>query len=263
MNRWIAFTSGKGGVGKSFAARLVAEWKRELGRVYLVDGDGKIGQLYQYLATRDKEGRIAPKQSGESGVIEFSLHDWRDESGKFDVYNGLLEPLRVAQGDVLFDLPAASLDVLRRLESESGLSEGIARLDYRPTLVVPIAPTVASCSSVADALDLGPGYDVVAVRSEMWGGSRDYRRWIGSRLRHRLFERGGKEIAIPKLEGWIAVDLDEHSLPFRVAAEGDALEYPDDELLRRWVLRARAALAPAAKELGITVAVPEPEKVPV
>jgi len=124
-------------------------------------------------------------------------------------------------------------------------------LGFRPTLVVPISPLVASRLSIADALELGSGYDIVAVRSEFWGNDGDYRRWLRSKLRAQLFERGGREVVIPRLRGWIIVDLDEDHLPFAAAIRPGVLDYPDDEMLSRWLTTARAALNIAGDLLGL------------
>ncbi len=257
MKRWILVTSGKGGVGKSLVARLLAELKRENEpTTWLVDGDGSdIGQLVQYLGQRDPSGRLVRDQRGDDGVEIFSLHAWRDDAGMREVLSGLIRPLSQASADVLVDLPAASLAVLASLEREAGLSAGAARLGYRPTLVVPISPMLASRTSIADALDLGDGYDVVAVRSEFWGNDGDYRRWLTSALRKRLLERGGRELVLPRLRGWIVVDLDEKHLPFAAGTKPGVLDYPDDEVLSRWLVQARTALGAASDLLGLSTAV--------
>ncbi len=256
MRRWILVTSGKGGVGKSLVARLLAEMKREVEPVtWLLDGDGEVGQLAQYLGTRDEHDRVVRGQRGDSGVDTFALHGWHDDSGMRDVIEGLVAPLRAAQADVLVDLPAASLSVLAALERETGLAAQAARLGFRPTLVVPISPLVASRLSIADALELGSGYDIVAVRSEFWGNDGDYRRWLTSKLRAQLFERGGREVVIPRLRGWIIVDLDEDHLPFAAATRPGVLDFPDDEMLARWLTAARAALSAAGDLLGLPVPV--------
>ncbi len=252
MKRWVLVTSGKGGVGKSLVARLLAEAKRAMApATWLLDGDGEVGQLAQYLGTRDEHGRLERGQRGDSGVDTFALHDWRDDSGMRDVIDGLVAPLRAAQADVLVDLPAASLSILAALERETRLATEAARLGFRPTLVVPISPLVASRLSIADALELGSGYDVVAVRSEFWGNDGDYRRWLTSKLRAQLLERGGREVVIPRLRGWIIVDLDERHLPFAAATRPGVLDYPDDEMLSRWLTTARAALDAAGDFLGL------------
>ncbi len=252
MRRWILVTSGKGGVGKSLVARLLAEMKREVeSATWLLDGDGEVGQLAQYLGSRDEHDRVVRGQRGDSGVDTFALHGWRDDSGMRDVIEGLVAPLRAAKADVLVDLPAASLSVLAALERETGLAAQAARLGFRLTLVVPISPLVASRLSIADALELGSGYDIVAVRSEFWGNDGDYRRWLRSKLRAQLFERGGREVVIPRLRGWIIVDLDEDHLPFAAAIRPGVLDYPDDEMLSRWLTTARAALNTAGDLLGL------------
>lgn len=257
MKRWILVTSGKGGVGKSLVARLLAELKHETEpATWLVDGDGSdVGQLVHYLGRRDQSGRLLRGQRGDDGVESFALHGWRDDAGLREVLNGLIGPLSEASADVLVDLPAASLAVLAALEREAGLSVGAARLGYRPTLVVPISPMLASRTSIADALDLGDGYDVVAVRSEFWGNDSDYRRWLTSALRKRLLEGGGRELVIPRLRGWIVVDLDEKHLPFAAGAKPGVLDYPDDEVLSRWLVQARTALGAATDLLGLSTAV--------
>jgi hypothetical protein len=254
VKRWILVTSGKGGVGKSLIARLLAETKRESEpTTWLIDGDGEVGQLVQYLGTRDRSGKLVPDQSGDVGVGTFALHGWRDDTGMRDLLDGLIAPLRAARTDVLVDLPAASLAVLAALERDAGLAAGAARLGFRPTLVVPISPLVASRLSIADALLLGSGYDIVAVRSEFWGNDGDYRRWLNSNLRADFLERGGREVVIPRLRGWIIVDLDERHLPFAAATRPGVLDYPDDEMLTRWLAQTRLALNPAADLLGLPV----------
>ena len=256
MKRWILVTSGKGGVGKSLVARLIAEAKRETEpATWLVDGDGHVGQLVQYLGVRDEHGQLVRGQIGDVVVATLALHAWRDDAGIHDVIEGLVAPLRSARADVLVDLPAGSLAALATLEHDVGLAAGAERLGFRPTLVVPIAPLLASRTSIADALALGPGYDVVAVRSEFWCNEGDYRRWLGSKLRTQLFYRGGREVVIPRLRGWIIVDLDERHLPFAAAARPGVLDYPDDEMLARWLVQARLALDPAADLLGLQIGV--------
>jgi hypothetical protein len=255
MKRWILVTSGKGGVGKSLIARLLAETKREADpATWLVDGDGEVGQLIQYLGIR-VNGKLVRGQRGDVGVSTFSLHDFHDDAGMREVLDGLIAPLRAAQADVLVDLPAASLAVLTALERDAGLAKAAARFGFRPTLVVPISPIRASRISIADALDLGPGYDVIAVRSEFWGNDGDYRRWLTSKLRETLFERGGREIVLPRLRGWIVVDLDERDLPFAAATRPGVLDYPDDEMLTRWLALTHGALESAAELLGLSVEV--------
>jgi len=259
VNRWILVASGKGGVGKSLVARLLAELKRETEPVtWLVDGDGDVGQLVQYLGQRDEHARLLREQSGDEGVETFTLHGWRDDVGMFEVLNALISPLRDAVADVLVDLPASSLGVLAALEREAGLADGARRLGYRPTLVVPISPMLASRTSIADALDLGDGYDVIAVRSEFWGIDNDYRRWLSSALRKRLLAGGGREIVLPRLRGWIVVDLDEKHLPFAAGAKPGVLDYPDDALLAGWLVQARTALGGASDLLGLPTAAVRP-----
>lgn len=96
----------------------------------------------------------------------------------------------------------------------------------------------------------------MAVRSEFWGNDGDYRRWLSSKLRAQLLERGGREVVIPRLRGWIIVDLDERHLPFAAATRPGVLDYPDDEMLTRWLAQTRLALGTAADLLGLPVGAP-------
>ncbi len=87
----------KGGAGNSLVARLLAEMKREAEPVtWLVDGDGEVGQLVQYLGRRDPGGRLVREQRGDEGVATFALHGWRDDAGMRDVLDGLIRPLQDA-----------------------------------------------------------------------------------------------------------------------------------------------------------------------
>jgi hypothetical protein len=135
-----------------------------------------------------------------------------------------------------------------------GFDAGVSALSSeKPSPLIALAE--ASRLSIADALELGDGYDVLAVRSEFWGNEGDYRRWMQSALRNRLFERGGREVTLPRLRGWIVVDLDERHLSFAAGTRPAVLDYPDDEILSRWLVQARAALAAAGEFLGLETAV--------
>ena len=54
---------------------------------------------------------------------------------------------------------------------------------------------------------------------------------------------------------WIIVDLDERHLPFAAATRPGVLDFPDDEMLARWLTAARTALGSAGELLGLPVPV--------
>lgn len=54
-----------------------------------------------------------------------------------------------------------------------------------------------------------------------------------------------------RLRGWIIVDLDERHLPFADATQPGVLDYPDDEILARWLAQTWRAHKPAAEFLGL------------
>jgi len=47
------------------------------------------------------------------------------------------------------------------------------------------------------------------------------------------------------------VDLDEKHLPFAAGTRPGVLDYPDDEVLARWLAQARTALSGAGSLLGV------------
>ena len=101
-------------------------------------------------------------------------------------------------------------------------------------------------------MQLGPGYSIIAVRSEWFGDDLDYRNWIGSTLRADFFKSGGVEIVIPRLRPWILADLDESSYGF---AEGvSKLGMLEAPVLRNWLTAVEGVLTsePVASLLGLS-----------
>src|SRR5579884_1014694 len=90
--------------------------------VALIDGDGDVGQLRQYLGERNTDGKLLRDQT-VTGVQSFNFHSPAgDEAAMRSVFESLILPLRAHRSHVLVDLPAASLGVLAQFENEFSLA---------------------------------------------------------------------------------------------------------------------------------------------
>lgn len=251
--RLVILTSGRGGVAKSTTARALGEWYRDESKdALLVDGNGSVGQIVQFLGSRDpKTGDVMDPQPPD-GVRVFQLHE--SETARAQ----LVDVLESGKGIVLVDLPAESLDVLQAVEREYGLIALAGSFGYRLTLVTPITPFQASILNVASMLEFGNGsVDRVVVRNLMFGegdrGAEDFVLWDGSELEAQAKSVGTRIVDLPKLRLKVMAQIDARSIPFGLAADLNKSPLPLSyrSATNTWIAKVREAFEPAKDVLGL------------
>ncbi len=253
MKRFVMVCGDKGGTGKSLMARGLADRiRREQRDALMIDGDGEIGNLFQFYARLDEQGEPVADQL-ESGVVPIRF------TGPERERDQLLAAVDLARPLILADMPAASLTQLKQFDSDTGFFVELARNGYRPTLVNVLAPFSASTRTVREMIELaGKQADYVVAINQWFGDRDDFFMWYGNAntspnaAQAMLSEYGGIEIALPKLQAGVLVAIDELMLTFSDAREDTRLTTPQRSRLHRWMQAVDAELNDVADYLGLT-----------
>ncbi|MDB5832257.1 MAG: cobalamin biosynthesis protein CobQ [Caballeronia sp.] len=253
MKRFVMVCGDKGGTGKSLMARALADrLRREQRDVLVIDGDGEIGNLYQFYAQIDEQGEPVPDQI-ENGVVPIRFTGPERERDQLLAAVDLGRPLIVA------DMPAASLTQLKQFDSDTGFFAEIVHHGYRPTLVNVLSPFSASTRMVREMIEMaGKQADYVVAINQWFGDREDFFMWYGNANnapnpgKAMLQEFGGIEIALPKLQEGVLVAIDDLMLTFSDAREDTRLTTPQRSRLHRWMRAVDAELDEIAEYLGLT-----------
>ncbi|MEK6291023.1 MAG: hypothetical protein V4793_06475 [Paraburkholderia tropica] len=125
--RFVMVCGDKGGTGKSLMTRVLADRiRREQRDALLIDGDGEIGNLYQFYASLDGTGEPTPNQT-DNGVVPIRF------TGPERERDQLLAAVDLGKSLILADLPAASLTQLRQFDTDIGFFAELERNGYRAT----------------------------------------------------------------------------------------------------------------------------------
>jgi hypothetical protein len=252
MKLFVMVCGDKGGTGKSLMARALADRiRREQRDVLMIDGDGEIGNLFQFYAKLDEQGEPASDQI-QNGVVPIRFTGPERERDQLLAAVDLSCPLIVA------DMPAASLTHLKQFDSDTGFFTELARSGYRPTLVNVLSPFSASTRTVGEMIELaGKQADYVVAVNQWFGDREDFFMWYGnannapSPGKAMLLEFGGIEIALPKLQAGVLVAIDDLMLTFSDAREDTRLTTPQRSRLHRWMQAVDAELDEVAEYLGL------------
>lgn len=239
--RLIITTGSKGGTGKSFMARYLADkFQSENVPLTLVDADPDVRQLQQYYpeAKTVEPANVAALLS----IVEDS-----DTPA------------------VLMDMPGRGLSDLHAANQEASMFEWLAERRVLTTMINVITPYRASTSSVGMMLDIIGDADVanVVVLNRKFGlHDSDWIVWYGcdsldvpeSKSRQRLIAAGGTEIKVPDVRTSVAVMLDCESETFSKALSPDGVSLRNAHMrqyLRTWLRETDAAFRPIEKLLGL------------
>jgi hypothetical protein len=252
MKRFVMVCGDKGGTGKSLMARALADRiRREQRDALMIDGDGEIGNLFQFYAKLDGHGEPVSGQVAE-GVVPIRF------TGPERERDQLLAAVDPGRPLILADMPAASLTQLKQFDDDTGFFAELARAGYRPTLVNVLSPFSASTRTVREMIGLaGKRADYVVAINQWFGDREDFFLWYGhgdsppSTGYTMLSGYGGIEIAFPKLQAGVLVAIDELLLTFSDAREDTRLTTPQRSRLHRWMQAVDAALDEAADYLGL------------
>jgi hypothetical protein len=254
--RLIVSLGDKGGVGKSFIIRKLAEMHMEArtANLLLVDGDASVSSIYKFHTDT---------------VVPFDLHGTVDARDQF--VNDLL---RRGNDFVIADLPAASLSTLREMASEYSFAEEVAKAGYRMTVISPITPyddpllDFQEAVSLIDpdafaAYDAAAGKDpapaptdlradYLAIVNLVSGERSDFEEWDapGGFTKGLLHFVGGVEVEIPLLRPKVAAALQLHRLSFKGGETSERLAITDRSRLQRWNAAVEATLRGVGERLG-------------
>lgn len=245
--RVILFLKDKGGTGASFIARYVAEGHRQRNSgALIVDADGTVGSLFQHLAKRERDGSPSLHQERD-GVITFSLHGSETDRDQIATL------LDTGSTPIVMDLPATSLTMLKKIESDIGWLGMVRERGYRLTVVAPITPYKATLYDLQDAIALvGDNADYVAVLNLGLAEDRsDFLLWDASEARAALRAVKGIEIEFPRLKPRIAAILDQSDLTFAGGLAAASLSTADKARLAKWLKDAETSVRSASSVLGL------------
>jgi hypothetical protein len=236
MKHFVMVLTDKGGTGKSMFTRAIADrYARDSIKALLVDGDGEVGQLFQFYSKVNAEGSPV-KQAAGNGVLTIRVTGEEKERDK------LLAMLDYDLPVVLVDMPAASLTALAKMDGEVGFFDELKRSGYRATLINVLSPFQSSTRTVKQMIELaGKNADYVAVINRWFGDDEDFYMWLGdsnnspSQGRKMLPEFDGVEIELPKLQTGVLVAMDDLMLTFSDACESPSLSRPQRSRLIRWM----------------------------
>jgi hypothetical protein len=246
--RLVVFCGDKGGVGKSFVARFVAEKHEQHGTgARLIDGDGTTASLSKHFGL-PRENPDNPKaQNSANPVRTFALHGTEYDR---DTIARLLEG---DEATTVLDLPATSLTILRNIDRDYGWTRLVRERGFRPTVVASITPFEESIFDLRAAMDFfGAEADYVAFVNLGTAEDRtDFKLWDGGKVRTRLLEMGGIEVEFPRLKPRVASTLSKQKLTFAAGVKSEHLDITDRSRLAKWISLAEAAIVPAAGRLGL------------
>jgi hypothetical protein len=250
--RFVMVCGDKGGTGKSLMTRALADRiRRGQHAALLIDGDGEIGNLYQFYASLDANGEPVPEQR-ENGVVPIRF------TGPERERDQLLAAVDLGRPLILADLPAASLTQLKQFDTDTGFFAELERNGYRATLVNVLSPFSASTRTVREMIELaGKSADYVVAVNQWFGDREDFFLWYGNANTApssgctMLAQYSGIEIALPKLQAGVLVALDELLLTFSAARQDARLTTPQRSRLYRWMQAVDAELDRVSPLLGL------------
>ncbi|WP_213297210.1 cobalamin biosynthesis protein CobQ [Paraburkholderia sacchari] len=253
MKRFVMVCGDKGGTGKSLMTRALADRvRREQRDALLIDGDGEVGNLFQFYARLDDKGEPVADQT-EGGVVPIRFTGTERERDQ------LLTAVDLERPFILADLPAASLTQLKQFDGDTGFFAELARSGYRPTLVNVLSPFSSSTRTVREMIELvGNEADYVVAINQWFGDREDFFLWYGNANtapnpgQAMLREFGGVEIALPKLQAGVLVAIDDLLLTFTDAREDTRLTTPQRSRLHRWMQALDAQLDEVTVYLGLS-----------
>ncbi|WP_228983030.1 cobalamin biosynthesis protein CobQ [Paraburkholderia gardini] len=231
-------------MARALADRIRCEQRDAL----MIDGDGEIGNLYQFYA----KGEPVPGQI-ENGVAPIHF------TGPEQERDQLLATVDLGRPVILADMPAAPLTQLKQFDGDTGFFAELTRSGYRPTFVNVLSPFSASTRTVREMIELaGKQADYVVTLNQWFGDHEDFFMWYGhansppSSGYTMRPDYGGVEIAFPRLQAGLLVAIDELLLTVSDAREDTRLTTLQRSRLHRWMQAVDAEPDEVTGYLGLT-----------
>lgn len=205
MKRVVMINSNKGGVGKTFTARLLGDVVRNVWKlpIALYDADGSNGGLYRVHGLRGQDGKLVPNQDASVGCGYFNVRNSEADSGKqfFGCVAG-------GHASVLIDMPGGSSGVIQKI-ADDGVGVDIL-LDvfnaegYRVTLLHLLTNNRECYNSVELYQRMfGDAADHVAVLNKMCcarvSAETRFENWNNGTIRSGFLAAGGFELYLPAI----------------------------------------------------------------
>ena len=243
MKRLLIYASLKGGVGKSFGARVFLDTARRAGRtVSAWDLDGNTGSLAILYPDRDP-------------LVGVAIEDVRDPR----CVGAWLEALYGDADDVLLDVPGGAFDdLLRVLEGGAASLVSEAKSSERELVLVSVIGTKKD--STPTPLDMIERFGVndvhhVVLKNGFFGEPNAFLIYDGIRdvngivveygkAAPRVAAAGGEVVYLPKLNGEADTLLDAKALTFQVGSTAiEVLGRRHAANVRLWLGNAASAMA--------------------
>ena len=234
---WVS--GGKGGVGKTTAARLLTDLLTEqTDYIYGYDCDPINPQFKRFY-----NAEYLPITSADTKTADIAVE-------------ALAERIEAKGHDyIIIDSPAGEIDMLSQLEERFAFISNLREMSARLTRVMVMSTTLESVNLLEHALRDAQGLPVahVAVRNLHFGGPHYFDAYNRSPVKAELERQGGMTIDFPEL-GAIATDsIDKQSLTYSDAIEKESgLPTMRRSMVFQWREKCRQAFSNAEHLLGVT-----------
>jgi hypothetical protein len=207
MSKDLVFiVSQKGGVGKSTFTRGLVEVLRQVrDDVSAYDADGSVGQLLQYLGSRDEKRNLEAVQDARCGVGFFDVRSQKQRGQLVNVFDA--EPALA-----IVDLPGGSFnDISEVLGGTRKIVDAAHQQGYRVFVVLVITQVKAGVYAVQQCINsFGPDVHYVVAKNLGFANAEDFVIFDGladdadgttrfGKAREALLAAGGEVITLPKV----------------------------------------------------------------
>lgn len=226
MKKLIFITGDKGGVGKSFTSRIIAD--------FLIEGNQTV-HLFDTDRANATFFRFYPEIVN---CIDVENTDDLDE---------LLTKIQENDGIFLVDCAARTLEAIQKWAEEVDLFSIQEELELKISVVFLLGPEKDCVQILNDVVvDLKNRVDYVIVKNE--GKGKNFQIFENSKLRTRLLDDlNSKEISLPQLTEKTVLVMDQKNITFKAAQEGGSLQIADRQRVKNYRARVRLIL----KDAGI------------
>lgn len=229
--RLILTHGEKGGVGKTTAARVVADFLNARNANFRAfDAEGATGQLLRFHPEETEAVDVASAAS-IAPVLDYLM----EPGGK-----------RVA----LVDLGARSGEEVRNWLYRGGAMEEAEASRLGITVIYVLGGAVDSVGHLKECFG-ALGRDVNYIIAKNYGVAGKFGVYEESKVRKDLLAVGAREVAIPALDGSVYQSVDRASIPFSAFAEGQngQFGFTERRYCRSWLRECFTALEEVATVL--------------